>query len=153
MTPYNSGGLPLMTLADESNALLKLRAEAGYAPVGGLKVRSLALNASRLDLTDAVSAGRWRDILANGDLKRVALLGSGIFANSWTDARVRELFFAGAIRDWQIVLPDFGIIEAPAQITALEFSADRAGAVTFDMSLESAGPPTFRAIASAEARQ
>jgi TP901-1 family phage major tail protein len=49
------------------------------------------------------------------------------------------------IRDWQLILPDFGTIQGPFQITALEFSADHAGEVVFDIALESAGEMTFAA--------
>ena len=47
-----------------------------------------------------------------------------------SDATIRSLFFAGTIRNWQLILPDFGTVEGPFQIVALEFSADHAGEVT-----------------------
>jgi TP901-1 family phage major tail protein len=54
--------------------------------------------------------------------------------------------YGGTIRNWQRVLPDFGTVEGPFQITALEFSADHAGEVTFEIALESAGELSFSAI-------
>jgi TP901-1 family phage major tail protein len=56
------------------------------------------------------------------------------------------MFFGGTIRDWQLILPDFGVIAGPFQIVALEFSGDHAGEVTFDLALESAGELTFAAL-------
>ena len=53
------------------------------------------------------------------------------------------LFFAGTIRNWQLVLPDFGTIEGPFQIVALEFSGSHDGEVTFELALESAGQLAF----------
>jgi len=71
--------------------------------------------------------------------------GSGIFKDQASDAEIRSLFFGGTIRDWQLILPDFGTIEGRFQIVALEFSADHAGEVTFEMALESAGEMGFSA--------
>jgi TP901-1 family phage major tail protein len=110
-----------------------------------LRTRALAFNAAAIDVTDAESAGRWRELLAGGGIKRASVSGSGIFKDQASDANVRELFFGGTIRHWQLVLPDFGVVEGPFQITALEFSADHAGEVTFDIALESAGELTFTA--------
>ncbi len=59
---------------------------------------------------------------------------------------MREIFFAGAIRDWQVVIPDFGTVAGKFQITALEFSGDHDGEVSFDLALESAGEIGFVAM-------
>jgi len=71
--------------------------------------------------------------------------GNGIFKDQASDEQIRALFFAGTIRNWQLILPEFGTIAGPFQITALEFSGDHAGEVTFNISLESAGEVTFTA--------
>jgi TP901-1 family phage major tail protein len=47
---------------------------------------------------------------------------------------------------YQIVIPDFGRIEGPFQLTSLEYRGDHAGEVTFEMAFESAGPMTFAAL-------
>ncbi|WP_230016203.1 phage major tail protein, TP901-1 family, partial [Escherichia coli] len=59
------------------------------------------------------------------------------------DASVRDIFFAGAIRSWKVVIPDFGTVTGPFQITALEFAGDHDGEITFDLALESAGEVSF----------
>lgn len=134
-----------MAAQSGKDMLLKLdqTGSGSFLTVAGLRTRALALNAAAIDVTDAESAGRWRELLDGGGIKRAAVSGSGIFKDSASDAKVRELFFAGTIRDWQLILPDFGTIEGPFQITALEFSADHAGEVTFDIALESAGEIGF----------
>src|SRR5690606_27882864 len=116
-----------------------------FVTVAGLRTRSLAFNAAAIDVTDAESAGRWRELLAGGGIKRAAVAGSGIFKDASSDATIRSLFFAGTIRSWQLILPDFGTVEGPFQIVALEFAADHAGEVTFELALESAGQLTFTA--------
>lgn len=117
-----------------------------FLTVAGLRTRALALNAAAIDITDAESAGRWRELLSGGGIKRASVSGTGIFKDADSDAKIREIFFGGTIGDWQLVLPDFGVVQGPFQVTALEFSGDHAGEVTFDIALESAGELTFTAI-------
>lgn len=134
-----------MAAQSGKDMLLKLdqTGSGSFATVAGLRSRSLAFNAAAIDVTDAESAGRWRELLAGGGIKRAAVAGSGIFKDQASDAAIRALFFAGTIRNWQLILPDFGTVEGPFQIVALEFSADHAGEVTFELALESAGQLSF----------
>ncbi|SFZ85876.1 phage major tail protein, TP901-1 family [Devosia enhydra] len=117
-----------------------------YLTVAGLRTRSLAFNAAPVDVTDAESAGRWRELLEGGGVRRAAISGSGVFKDQASDEEVRALFFAGTIRTWQLLLPGFGTVSGPFQIVALEFSADHAGEVTFELALESAGAVGFAAL-------
>lgn len=137
-----------MAAQSGKDMLLKLdqTGSGSFLTVGGLRTRALALNAAAVDITDAESSGRWRELLSGGGIKRASVSGTGIFKDSTSDAKLREIFFAGTIRNWQLILPDFGTVAGPFQVTALEFSADHAGEVTFDLALESAGELTFTAM-------
>lgn len=137
-----------MAAQSGKDMLLKLdqTGSGSFVTVAGLRTRSLAFNAAAIDVTDAESAGRWRELLAGGGIKRAAVAGSGIFKDASSDATIRSLFFAGTIRNWQLILPDFGTVEGPFQIVALEFAADHAGEVTFELALESAGQISFAAV-------
>jgi TP901-1 family phage major tail protein len=127
--------------------LLKIDDGAGgFTTVAGLRTRQLALNAETVDVTNAESAGRWRELLAGAGVRRAGVIGSGVFKDEASDARLRQVFFEGEIRTYQVVVPDFGRIEGPFQITGLEYRGDHAGEVTFEMSFESAGQLTFTAI-------
>jgi TP901-1 family phage major tail protein len=59
---------------------------------------------------------------------------------------VRELFFDGAIRTWQIVVPDFGTVAGPFQVTGLEYAGEHDGEVAYEIALESAGALSFAAL-------
>ncbi len=117
-----------------------------FLTVAGLRTRSLSFNAASVDITDAESAGQWRELLAGGGIKRASVSGTGVFKDQTSDAQIRGLFFDGTVRDWQLILPDFGTVQGAFQITALEFSGDHTGEVTFNIALESAGELTFTAI-------
>ncbi len=128
--------------------LLKLdeTGTGSFITVAGIRSRQLAFNAQSIDTTDSQSAGQWRELLQGGGVKTASLSGSGIFKDATSDAKIRELFFAGTVRDWQVIVPDFGTIEGKFQITALEFAANHNGEVTFDVALESAGEIAFAVI-------
>lgn len=116
-----------------------------FITVAGLRTKRLAFNSETVDVTDADSAGRWRELLAGSGVQRASLGGSGIFKDAASDARMRTAFFAGEILDWQLVIPDFGTVDGPFQITALEYSGNHDGEVAFELALESAGPIAFEA--------
>jgi TP901-1 family phage major tail protein len=59
---------------------------------------------------------------------------------------VRQLFFDGLIRNWQILVPSFGIVQGLFQVTTLEYRGDHTAEVTFDLTLDSAGALSFTAI-------
>jgi TP901-1 family phage major tail protein len=117
-----------------------------YVTVAGLRTKKLSFNAETVDVTDAESAGRWRELLAGAGVQRASLTGSGIFKDAASDATMRTLFFDGAIRNWQILIPDFGTVTGPFQITALEYSGAHDGELTFEIAMESGGLMTFGAL-------
>jgi TP901-1 family phage major tail protein len=125
--------------------LLKLANAAGvFTTVAGLRTRQLSFNAEAVDVTHAESAGRWRELLAGAGVRRASITGSGVFRDEASDAAVREIVFDGAIRAWQVIVPGFGVIEGPFQVSTLEYRGEHDGEVTFEMSLDSAGQLTFQ---------
>lgn len=123
--------------------LLKIQHEAAFLTVAGLRTKRLAFNSQTVDVTDADSAGRWRELLAGSGVQRASLSGAGIFKDAQSDGLIRTRFFAGEIVPWQVVVPGFGAVEGPFQITALEYTGAHDGELTFEIALESAGLIVF----------
>jgi TP901-1 family phage major tail protein len=136
-----------MTAQRGKDLLLKVLNDNSYETVAGLRSRRIAFNAATVDVTDAESAGRWRELLDGAGVKKASVSGSGIFRDQASDQLVRASFFNGTLLDWQIVIPDFGLITGKFQITALEYSGQHNGELTFDLGLESAGAISFGALA------
>jgi TP901-1 family phage major tail protein len=126
--------------------LLKVEDGGSFVTVAGLRSNRLSFNAQAVDVTDAQSAGRWRELLGGAGVQRASVSGSGIFKDQASDALVRAAFFAGSILAWQLVVPDFGTVEGAFQITALEYSGAHDGELLFELSLESAGALSFEAL-------
>ncbi|HEY7229422.1 MAG TPA: phage major tail protein, TP901-1 family [Pseudolabrys sp.] len=123
--------------------LVKVADGAGYTTVAGLRTRRLAFNAETVDVTHAESANRWRELLDGAGVKRAAVSGRGLFKDASSDALIRQTFFDGSIASYQIVIPSFGTVQGPFQITSLEFAGEHNGEVTYDMALDSAGELVF----------
>lgn len=135
-----------MTAQKGKDLLLKIHDGTAYVTVAGLRSKRLSFNAETVDVTDAESAGRWRELLGGAGVQRAGLSGTGIFKDSVSDARLRSAFFAGEIISCQIVIPDFGTVTGPFQISALEYSGQHNGEVQFEAALESAGALSFGAL-------
>ncbi len=126
--------------------LLKVDAtgSGSFASVAGLRAKTLSFNTALIDVTNADSTEAWREALAGG-LRSAKVQGSGVFKDASADETVRSLFFAGTIRDWQIVIPSFGTVQGAFQISALDYVGDHDREATWSLSLESAGALTFTA--------
>ena len=111
-----------MTAQAGKDMLLKIEGTPVASPgvfttVAGLRARTISLNAKTVDATDGDSAGRWR-----------------------------ELFFDQAAKRWRLIVPDFGVLEGPFLVAALEYAGEHEGEATFALSLASAGAIGFSAI-------
>jgi TP901-1 family phage major tail protein len=135
-----------MSAQKGKDLLIKINdGEGGFTTVAGLRTRRLAFNAETVDITHAESANRWRELLDGAGVKRASVSGRGLFKDAASDELIRATFFDGAVKDYQVVIPDFGTVAGAFQITSLEFAGEHNGEVTFDLSLESAGELTFAA--------
>ncbi|MFT6509314.1 MAG: TP901-1 family phage major tail protein [Parvibaculaceae bacterium] len=134
-----------MTIQRGKDLLLKLDStgSSAFVTIAGLRARSISLNAGTVDVTHSESEGEWRELLAGAGVRSASLSGAGLFTDGAADAAIRQVFFSGALRAWQVILPDFGTLEGLFQISALEFSGQHDRELTFEISMESAGALTF----------
>jgi len=117
-----------------------------FETIAGLRATRLSFNAETVDVTSLESAGGWRELLGGAGVKSASISGSGVFRDSATDERARQIFFDAEMPDFQVVVPDFGVVEGPFQITAIEYSGSHNGEASYEMTLASAGALTFVAL-------
>jgi TP901-1 family phage major tail protein len=125
---------------------LDMSGSGDFQTVAGLRATRITFNAQSVDVTNIGSAGRWRELLAGAGVRSAAISGSGVFRDEASDARAREIFFAGEIPVFQVIVPDFGVIEGPFQITSIEYSGSHDGEAVYELALASAGALSFTAI-------
>lgn len=130
------------------DVLLKLADETGaFITVAGIRTKTLLLSAGTVDGTNTDSPEAWRELVTGAGVKSARLSGAGVFKDKASDARMREVFFLGDVANWLLVLPDFGDIEGPFQISELAYSGEHDGEASFTVTLESAGALNFRSAA------
>jgi len=129
-----------MTAQRGKDLLLKIDSDGlgTFTTMAGLRARALSFNARTVDITHAESAGAWRELLAGAGVKTASLSGSGIFKDEASDALIRGYFFDGTIRDWQVIIPNFGAVEGAFQITSLDYASTHEDELSLDLPLDSA---------------
>ena len=125
---------------------LDLTGDGLFETIAGLRATRISFNAETVDVTSLESQGGWRELLAGAGVKSASISGSGVFRDASTDERARQIFFDGEVPDFQVIVPNFGIIEGAFQITAVEYAGSHNGEATYELSLASAGVLTFTAI-------
>jgi len=137
-----------MAAQNGKDLLLKLdmNGESQFETVAGLRATRMSFNAETVDVTSLDSTGGWREILGGAGVKSATISGAGVFKDDATDERARQVFFDSETPRFQIVIPDFGVVEGPFQITAIEYSGSYDGEATYEISLASAGSLLFTAL-------
>jgi TP901-1 family phage major tail protein len=125
---------------------LDMTGDGSFETVAGLRATRVSFNAETVDVTSLESQGGWRELLAGAGVKAASISGSGVFRDASTDARARQIFFDGEVPDFQVVIPDFGVVEGPFQITSIEYAGSYNGEATYELTMASAGVLTFVAL-------
>jgi TP901-1 family phage major tail protein len=117
-----------------------------FETVAGLRATRVSFNAESVDVTSLESQGGWRQLLAGAGVKSATISGSGVFKDQATDERARAIFFSGETPAFQVIIPDFGTVQGPFQITGIEYAGSYDGEATYELSLASAGALSFTAL-------
>lgn len=123
-----------------------LTGAGAFETVAGLRATRISFNAESVDVTSLESQGGWRELLAGAGMKSAGISGSGVFKDASTDERARQIFFDGETPDFQVVIPDFGIVEGAFQITSIEYAGSHNGEASYEMAMASAGALSFTAV-------
>ncbi|HVY87148.1 MAG TPA: phage major tail protein, TP901-1 family [Caulobacterales bacterium] len=116
-----------------------------FATVAGIRAKTISLNAKTVDGTSGESAEAWRELIAGAGVKSATVSGAGVFKDAPSDAALQSAFFAQAARNFQLVVPSFGVLEGPFLVEALDYSGDHDGEAAFAITLASAGAMSFTA--------
>jgi len=117
-----------------------------FTTIAGLRATRISFDAESVDITSLDSQGGWRELLGGAGVRSATISGSGVFRDADTDARTRQLFFDGETPRFQLVVPDFGIIEGAFQVTGLEYAGSHNGEATYELTLASAAALSFTAV-------
>jgi len=125
---------------------LDLTGVGQFETIAGLRATRVSFNAESVDVTSLESQGGWRELLSGAGVRSASISGAGVFKDTDTDARARQIFFEGITPVFQVIIPDFGIVAGPFQMTSLEYAGAHNGEATYEMTLASAGALDFVAL-------
>ncbi len=137
-----------MVAQNGKDLLIKLDMDnaGSFETIAGLRATRISFNTESVDVTSLESQGGWRELLGGAGVKSASISGSGVFKDESTDERARQVFFDNEVPDFQLVVPDFGIIEGPFMITSIEYAGNYNGEASYEISLSSAGELNFTAL-------
>jgi TP901-1 family phage major tail protein len=121
-------------------------APEAFVTVAGIRAKTISLNARTVDGTSGESPDAWRELVAGAGVKSASVSGAGVFKDAASDALIQQTFFTQAARTFQLIIPDFGILQGPFLIEALDYSGDHDGEAAFAITLASAGVINFSAV-------
>ena len=122
---------------------LDMTGDGFFETIAGLRATRISFNAETVDATSLDSPGGWREVLGGAGVKSAMLSGSGVFKDAASDERVRQIFFDAQTPDYQVIIPDFGIVQGAFQVTSIEYAGRYDGEATYELSLASAGQLLF----------
>ncbi len=126
---------------------IDMTGDGQFETAAGLRATRISFNAESVDVTSLESTGGWRELLGGAGVKSASISGSGVFKDDATDERARQIFFDGLTPDFQVIIPDFGVVQGPFLIGSIEYAGSHNGEATYELSLASAGQLTFTAAA------
>jgi TP901-1 family phage major tail protein len=125
---------------------LDLSGSGQFETIAGLRASRISFNAETVDVTSLESQGGWRELLAGAGVRSASISGSGVFKDAATDERARQIFFDAEVPNFQVIIPDFGIVQGPFMISSLEYSGSHNGEANYELTMASAGVLTFTAL-------
>ncbi|MEQ1614484.1 MAG: phage major tail protein, TP901-1 family [Hyphomicrobiaceae bacterium] len=127
--------------------ILKVDTSATITPsfetLGGIRSTKFAINNEAVDVTNADSLNRWKEILANAGSKGIQLSGSGVAKTNAVFHKVHGYSLAGTIRLWQVIIPGLGTHEGLFHMPSLSLDGQHNKEISLSISLNSSGEPVF----------
>ncbi|WP_045389171.1 phage major tail protein, TP901-1 family [Falsirhodobacter sp. alg1] len=138
-----------MAVQNGKDLLIKLDMtnDGQFETIAGLRATRISFNAETVDVTSLESQGGWRELLGGAGVKSASISGSGVFRDAGTDERARQIFFENEVPQFQVIIPDFGVVQGAFMITAIEYAGSYNGEATYELTMASAGPLSFTALA------
>lgn len=121
-------------------------APESYVTVAGIRAKTISLNARTVDGTSGESVSAWRELISGAGVKSASVSGAGVFKDANSDLLIQQSFFAQTAKNFQLVIPDFGMLSGSFLVEALDYSGQHDGEAAFAITLASAGAITFTAL-------
>jgi len=116
-----------------------------YLAVGGFTSNDFSINGETIDITNKDSGG-FKELLEGGGNVSLSISGDGVFLDDESFKRVHDHMLAQTHPECQVIVPDFAEYTGKFAITSLSLTGGNNQAVTYRISLDSAGAIAVSAI-------
>lgn len=115
-----------------------------YVALGGMRAKSITINSESIDITNSDSTGLWREFHTTAGVKQLSASGSGVFLDGADVNKIMtNMMTTTQVYLTELVVPGLGTFTGNIAYTQLAFAGNHNGEVTYDVTIESAGPITF----------
>ena len=138
------------TNAAKKGRLLLIKVSGGVSPASyntlmGVRSRTITINNEQVDITSDDEAP-WRKLLEDAGLRTITITASGVNKDDQAQQDLEDRAYgtnAKTIDSFLIQFPNSDILEGEFQVASYERGAEHVGEETWNITLESAGQPTF----------
>ncbi len=115
-----------------------------YTTVAGIRTKSFTIGNEPIDVTTDDS-NAWRTLLAEPGNRTVDVSGSGVSEDNTFLALALASTGSVVLEDMQLLMPNGDTIEMSMFVNSYAETGEYQDAVTFEISFQSSGEPTFTA--------
>ena len=109
----------------------------------GLRTKQIKINNDIVDVTNADSSNRWRELLAGVGTRSMEVTGSGVPLTSAIEKTTLNTALAGGALTTDVVVPNIGTFTGTFVYASFQYSGDHKGEAVYDVTLQSSGPVTL----------
>lgn len=122
-----------------------VRPYVGVTPttLTGLRTKQLKINNDLVDVTNADSVDRWRELLTGVGTRSIEITGSGVPLTSAIETTVLNTAMSGGALKTDVVVPEVGTFTGTYVYATFQYSGEHRGEAVYDVTLQSSGPVTL----------
>ncbi|MBV8565236.1 MAG: phage major tail protein, TP901-1 family [Methylobacteriaceae bacterium] len=109
----------------------------------GLRTKQIKINNEAVDVTNADSIERWRELLTGVGTRSVEVTGSGVPLASAIEKTTLNTVMAGGALATDLVVPNVGTFTGTFVFASFQYSGEHKGEAVYDVMLQSSGPVTL----------
>lgn len=113
-----------------------------YQKIEGQRTGNLTVNNSPVDVSTK-DTNNWRELLENGGLSTIGITIDGIDQDAPYLEQLRQDVFVNNHNYYKIIFPNGAYAEVRMMISNFAQAGNHDGALTYNMTLESSGIPTY----------
>ena len=115
-----------------------------FAPIMGLRTKSVDFGTQQVDVTNSDSIGRWRELLGGAGVNSMNFKGQGVFQDDPAFNSTFDAYIGGIIKTYQVIIPNLAQITGQFLVSDMNFAGQYNQELTADITFASAAALTIQ---------